>query len=253
MNQALQEVLNGLDNYGFSANYGLAKTGFDRVMPANMPMPANMARPNPTNYSVNPVVSQTTVGTSSVQLSITVAKTLTGSGNSFNPVFLFGSDAITNSSRGYTVVKVNSPVQQTAFAFANNKNVVRFTYGDVTNFSTYTVSQSTDGEYPFFLNSLSGTKTMKVKGMQVSVANAADVAQLTNSIQTFEVDEFGKSMTNDLTVPIDLYQQQTNGRWYPAQFEISGRKGLQLNVNEVNALELNLFLYVDPKISGCNC
>jgi hypothetical protein len=248
MNQVLEAVLNGLDHYGFSANYGLAPAGVDRAIAARM------AKPNPTNYSVNPVVSQTTVGTSSVQLTITVVKNGTGSGNNFNPVFLFGSDAITNAAKGYTVVKVNSPVQATSTAFSNNKNVVVFTYTEsVGNSAVYTVSQSTDGEYPFFLNSLSGTKTMKVKGMQVSVANAADVAQLTNSIQTFEVDEFGKSTTNDLTVPIDLYQQQTNGRWYPAQFDISGRKGLQLNVNQTNAMELNLFLYVDPKISGCGC
>lgn len=244
MNENLRRTLEGLENFGFSQNYGLAE----------IPNASRMAKPNPTSYSVNPIVSETTVGTSTVQLTVSVVKTGTGSGNAYNPVFLFGSDAITNANKGYTAVQVNNPVQATATAFTNGKNVITFTYTEsVGNAAAYTVSQSTDGEYPFFLNSLSGTKTMKVKGMQISVADAADVAQLTNSIQTFELDEFGKAMTNDLTVPIDLYQQQTNGRWYPTQFDISGRKGLKLNVNQTNNMILNIFMYVDPKISGCGC
>jgi len=244
MNENLRRTLEGIENFGFSQNYGLAE----------IPNAARMGRPNPVNYSINPALNASTMGTSTVQLTVSVTKTGTGSGNDYNPVFLFGSDAITNANKGYTAVQVNNPVQATATAFTNGKNVITFTYTEsVGNAAAYTVSQSTDGEYPFFLNSLSGTKTMKVKSMQISVADAADVAQLTNSIQTFELDEFGKSTTNDLTVPIDLYQQQTNGRIYPAPFDISGRKGLKLNVNETNNMVLNIYMYVDPKIAGCGC
>jgi len=246
MDPALQKVLNGIDSYGYSGNYGLADG-------ANLP--ANNPSIN-TNYTINPAIQRMTAGCSTAQLTITVAKTSTGSGNTFNPVFLFGSDAFSNAAQGYTAVQLASPIQYTSTGFTNSKNVIVFTYKDPSDptakYSTYTVSQSTDGEYPFWLNQLTGNKTNMVNAMQLTVADANDVAQLNNAIQTFELDQFGKATTNDLTQPKDLYQQQTNVIWYTNPFAISGRKGIKLNVNETNAMVLNLFMYVKP-VEGCGC
>jgi hypothetical protein len=201
-----------------------------------------------TNYSINPSIQALTAGASTSQLTISCAVGGTGSGNSFNPVFLFGSDAFTNASKGYTSVQLTSPAQITATGFTNSKNVITFKYGGDTNFATYTVSQSTKGEYPFWLNSLTGNKTQRVRGMQISLSDAADVAQLANTLQTFELDQFGRAVTNDLTQPKDLYQQQTNGIWITSAFEISGRKGFLINVNENAGLQLDIFMYVDPNV-----
>lgn len=241
----LEEAINNLDlvgNFGFSQNFGAADQ-----------LPA-MRKSQATNYTVNPAIKNATQGTSTLQISITVAKTGTGSGNSANPVYLFGGDALTNTSKGYTAVSVNNPVQTTSFGFTNNKNTLVFRYGTDTNNATYTVSLSTDGEYPFALNSLSGKKFYNVKGIQMDVANAAHVAQLSNAIKTFELNEFGKATTNDLTTPKDLYQQQTNGIFIPHVFPISGRKGIILNVNETDTMVLNLYTYVDTNPpGGCAC
>jgi hypothetical protein len=253
MNPNLQNILNGIDNFGFSEDFGMASPQDIARMQAKgiSQLPAGLSK---TNYTINPAIQQITQGKSTFQLTIKCDVTGTGSGNDFNPVFLFGGDAYTNTSRGYSAVQVTNPVQQTAAGFTNNKNVITFKYAaTVDNYSTYTVSLSTDGEYPFILSSLSGKKSFMLEAFQMTLSDAADVAQLNNSIQTFELDEFGKSTSNDLTTPKDLYQQQTNGLWITNPVEVSGRKGIKLNVNETNNLQLNLFCYVGKSSSGCGC
>lgn len=243
MSDKLDKILKNIDSFGYSSeNFGLTES------PAGLP--------SPTNYTINPAIQRLTQDCSTAQLTITVAKASTGSTNTYNPVFLFGSDAYTNTSQGYTAVQVASPAQYTAAGFSNSKNTIVFTYKDPSDptvkYSTYTVSQSTDGEYPFWLNQLTGDKSNVINAMQITVADAAHVAQLNNAIQTFELNQFGKSTSNDLTQPKDLYQQQTNGIWYTNPFEVSGKKGIKLNVNETNGMVLNLFMYVKPgKSCGC--
>jgi hypothetical protein len=262
MNDDLRAIIQGIDSFGFDGNsFGLAE-GAPRLGAAgslaqrlSAPNQTNMTPPSiATNYTVNSAIQQLTAGCSTSQLTITVTKTGAGSGNTYNPVFLFGSDAFSNTSKGYTAVTVNSPVQATSLAFTNNKNVVVFTYAADPGVaqSVYKVSQTTDGEYPFWLNSLTGDKSNIVNAMQLTLGDAADEAQLQNTIQTFELNQFGKSISNDLTQPKDLYQQQTNGLWITNPFEISGRKGIKINVNETNNMVLNLFMYVKPG-KGCGC
>lgn len=232
----------GMSNYGYSGNnYGLASA------------PAV----SPTNNTANAALQALTVGCSTVQLTVTVAKASTGSTNTVNPVFLFGGDAYSNTAQGYTAVAVASPVQYTSNAFTNSKNTVVFTYKDpadpTVKYSTYTVSQSTAGEYPFWLNSMQGKKGNMVKAMQLTVADSAHISQLNNAVSTFRLDQYGKSTTNDLTQPKDLYQFNDNGIWYTNPFPITGRDGLKLLVNETNGMVLNLFMYVDPSPIGCEC
>lgn len=241
MSDKLQRMISDIDNYGYSAgneNYGLA----DNSRPAVS-----------TNYTTNPEIQKLTTGCSTAQLTITVAKTGTGSGNTYNPVFLFGGDAFTSASKGYTVVQVNTPVQTTATAYTNNKNVITFTYAtDGSNNTKYTVSQSTAGEYPFWLNQMTGGCKSTVAAMQLFVGDATHVSQLNNAIKTFSLDQYGKATSDDLTSPKDLYQYNTNGIWYTSPYDISSKKGLVLNVNETDAMVLNLFMYVRP-LQECSC
>ena len=243
MDTNIKQVLRDIENYGYSENYGLNDGGAQQSLPSIA-----------TNYTVNPAIQRQTAGCSTSQITITVAKTGTGSGNTKNPVFLFGGDAYSNASKGYTAVQINSPNQETANAYTNGKNVITFKYvaSAGVNESLYTVSQSTAGEYPFWLNQLTGDKTNIVMATQLTLDNAADVAQLNNTVKQFTLDQFGKADTNDLTQPKDLYQQQTNGLWWTNPFEISGKKGIIIQVNETNAMVLNLFMYVKPK-PGCGC
>lgn len=267
MSDKLRNIIAGIDSFGYSENYGMTefspsgqgaanRLGGLGGLIINAPQKQIPAMNNSiaTNYTVNSAIQNLTAGCSTSQLTITVDKVGTGSGNTYNPVFLFGQDAFSNTSRGYTAVQVTAPVQATSLSFTNNKNVVVFSYVALadTNYTTYTVSQSTDGEYPFWLNSLTGDKSNIINAMQLTLADAADEAQLQNTIQTFALDQFGKSTTNDLTQPKDLYQQQTNGLWITNPFEVSGKKGVKINVNETDGMILNLFMYVKPG-KGCGC
>lgn len=242
MNEDLRKVMAGIDNFGFSESFGLAESAENKALA--------------TNVTANKQLQKLTEGCSTAQLTVSVAKTGTGSGNTYNPVFLFGGDAFTSASKGYTVVQLNNPVQVTASAFSNSKNVITFTYADPADTaakkSVYTVSQSTAGEYPFWLNQLTGGCKSVVNAMQLFVADAAHVAQLNNAIKTFELDQYGKAQTNDLTAPKDLYQYNTNGIWYANPFEISSKRGIVLNVNETDGMVLNLFMYV-KNVKECSC
>ncbi len=224
------------ENYGYDNEYGLD--------PRRKNLPGNRGK-NATNYSVNPAIAAKTYGTSTFQVSISCAVTGTGSGNTYNPIFLFGGEAFSNTSKGYLAVK--NANQVTALAVTNNKNVITFKYStDNGNYSTYTVTLVTDGEYPFIMNSLSGVNKMDVVGTQVEISDVAQAAQLKLGIQTFFLDEFGKATSNDLTTPKDLYQQAQDGLFLPHKFEISGKRGIITNVLEVNGFSVTYFMYAIP-------
>lgn len=224
------------ENYGYDNEYGLD--------PRRRHLPAKRGK-EATNYSVNPAIAAKTQGTSTFQISVSCVKTGTGSGNTYNPIFLFGGEAFSNSSKGYLAVKNSGQV--TALAVTNNKNVITFKYStDVNNFSVYTVTLVTDGEYPFILNSLSGVNKMDIVGTQIEISDVAQSAQLKLGIQTFFLDEFGKSTTNDLTTPKDLYQQQNDGIFLPHKFEISGKRGIITNVLEVEGFSVTYYMYAIP-------
>lgn len=243
-------------NYGYSnqENYGLKTVG-EIVEVANL----NQGKPNvqviqlpptnfgngATNYSINPAIQKMGDGKSTFQLSVKVAKTLTGSGNTKNPVFFFGSSAYNNTSSPYNAVVANAN-RSVEVGYVNGKNVIIFKYtdpADDTKFSTYTVSLDTKGEYPFILGALTGNARMDIAAIQMEVANPDHVAQLANGLSTFKLDKFGFASTNDLTTPKDLYQQATNGILIPHAFPCSGSEGAYLDVNEVDGLELKLYVY----------
>lgn len=202
--------------------------------------------PNLTNYSINPKISHNTRNCSTFMVTISVARTGTGSGNTFDPVFLFGSDAYQGMDTPYA--SVERAGQVVTLDFVNGKNVVIFTYtASAGNSTAYTVSLGTKGEYPFILNSLagnSGNAKMNVKGVQIEISDVDQSAQLTNEMSTFELDEYGAASTNDLTTPMDLYQNLTNGVYIPHEFELSGRKGLVLDVQNVNGFVVKYYFYV---------
>lgn len=260
MDRQLRETIKMLDegssNYGYAQNdYGYDQDyGYDEEYGAfdprrrgqgrrnNLPMRPGQAK---TNYSVNPAIANKTQGTSTFQVQVSCVKTGTGSGNTYNPIFLFGGEAFSNASKGYLAVR--NANQVTALTVANNKNVITFKYStDNDNYSVYTVTLITDGEYPFILNSLSGVNKMDVVGTQIEISDVAQTSQLKQSIQTFFLDEFGKSTTNDLTTPKDLYQQQDDGIFLPHKFEISGKRGIITNVLEVNGFSVTYYMYAIP-------
>lgn len=205
--------------------------------------------PMASSTSGNPMIQAKTFGKSTFMVNITVAKTGTGSGNTENPIWLFGANAFNNCSVPYSAVAVASPRQAVTTAFVNGKNVIVFTYtASVGNYSTYTISLGTTGEYPFILNSQVGKKGLFVSGVQMEISDTAYISQLTNEINTFYLNEYGKAVTNDLTTPTDLYQQLTNGIFLPHEFKISGDDGMQINVLEVNGFVVKLYFYANPLV-----
>lgn len=268
MGSSVKKVIAEMDRY--SANYGMA-TQTQNTMPyqptvsevAVMPaisysaqapaqtvniQPAVVYPANPVNtqYSANPMIQAKTKGQSTFMIKITVAKTGTGSGNTENPVWLFGANAYNNCSRPYNVVA--NAGQAVTTEVVNGKNVIKFTYGSGGNTSTYTVSLGTTGEYPFVLNSQVGKKGLYCTGIQMEISDNTYASQLTNEINTFYVNEFGKAVTNDLTTPTDLYQYATNGVFLPHEFVISADNGIQLSVLEQNGFEVKLYFYANPLV-----
>lgn len=229
MNGNVRQAIETIDSFGFSNNYGLVPGG-----------------PSQTSYSVNPAIQNRTQGASTFQITISAARTGTGSGNTYDPIYLFGGDAYTNASVGYNAVSPAAKV--TSAGTANGKNTIRFRYdavaGEAANSTLYTVTLSTSGEYPFILSSLSGNNKMTVVGMQMRISDASETEQLTNPMATFFLDEFGKATSNDLTTPQDLYQQQTDGIFLPHTFEISGRRGLITNVQNVDGFSVSYYFWV---------
>lgn len=267
--RTIEMIDNGTSQYGYAQNYGYDNYGVADGNPKNLPVQSggpqrhgsgnNMhgrQRPggSPTGYSVNPAISAKTNGTSTFMITVSVAQTGGGSTNTFNPVFMFGGEAFSNSTNGYTAVKNASQI--TGLAFTNGKNVITFKYlnpADPTKFSVYTVSLATDGEYPFILNSLTGKNAMQVVGIQTEISDVTKTSQLKQGMQTFELDEFGKSTTNDLTTPKDLYQQQSDGIFLPHSFPISGKKGFLNNVLDIDGFSVTYYFYVNPMKGGCGC
>lgn len=257
-NDIVKRTIANLDknigNYGFSNNYGLSSAQFnqmvqDGVINTNTLTQNNLGNQNNDvlvnpNYTVNKGIAERTKGTSTFMVTINAVRTGTGSGNGTDIIQLFGSEAYTNAATPYNVVGRNS--QTVANVLYSNKNAVRFTYGGGGNTTAYNVSLGTAGEYPFILNSLSGKNRKRVVGIQIEISDAAQISQLSNGIQTFELDEFGKSTINDLTTPRDLYQQVDTGIFIPHDFFISGREGIQMNVNNVDAFQVKMYFYVLP-------
>lgn len=263
MGSSVKKVIRDMDR--FSASYGMATQNLNTmpyqpqvselsVMPAisspAVPISAvatmTPSNPQPVVNSANPFINARTYGTSTFTISITNTVAGTGSGNTANPVWLFGANAYNNTSRPYNVVQ--NAGQTISVAVVNNKNVIRFVYGAGGNTSTYTVSLKSEGEYPYVLNSQVGKRGLLVTGVQFEVADAADAAQLSEGLKTFYVNEFGKSTTNDLTTPRDLYQYNSNGVFIPHKFVIDGDNGLQLSVIESDGLILTAYFYASPLV-----
>lgn len=228
----VNELISRLD--ANAGGYGYSQDGFGLVPGGN-----------PTNYSVNPAIAAKTAGKNTMQVTISAARTGGGSGSVSDPIFLFGSNAFTNASVGYTAVQNSNQI--TAVGTSGGKNVVTFKYlngGDPAKYTTYTVTLTTAGEYPYVLNSFSGGNKMRVYGMQIQISDAAQAAQLQAGLKTFYLDQFGKSTQDDLTTPTDLYQQATNGVFIPHEFEISGSRGLVANILNVDGFSVSYYMYV---------
>lgn len=210
------------------------------IMESNVPM----FRPQATQYSGNPEIQKKTNGKSTFMVTVECVKTGTGGGSSQYPVWLFGGDAFSNASVGYLAVQNSSQV--TSLTTRNGKNVIKIQYGSGGNTTDFYISLGTSGEYPFILNSLTGNRKFRVEAIQMEISDTAEIDQLTNEMKTFFLNEFGKADSNDLTTPTDLYQQQNNGIFIPHSFDISGRDGLQLSLNEANGLVTKLYMYSTP-------
>lgn len=268
MNQNLRNLINGIDarmgNFGFSqnskANYGMVNTEagpmlvdmntgaatpvanvdpglMAAVVPSLAPIGANK-----TNYSINKAIASAEGST--FMVNVKCAKTGTGSGNTKNPVFLFGSDAWAGMSKPYSSVQNAGQVVSTSFV--DGKNVIIFKYAtDADNYTTYTVTLTTKGDYIFILNKLTGGKSkFEVQGLQINVSDVDYASALTKGLQKFWLDAFGAADSNDLLTPQDLYQQQTNGVYIPHKYPISGSDGLIFQAQEVNNLEWDFYFTV---------
>lgn len=271
MDSKVNKIIKMLDskaaNFGFSQNnkFGLTNDGqLVELSSGQILNPAvdlgnaelmtmenvNMGRPvrnvQPVNYTINKSIQTATAGADTFMITIDVNKVGNGSGNTKNPVWLFGGDAYKNTARPYATV-LNAG-QIASVSFVDTKNVIIFKYENAvnpeTNYSEYTISLGTSGEYPFILNSLSGENMLKVLAMQLEISDVNLLNQLTAGMNTFKLDEFGKATTNDLTTPKDLYQQQSNGLYIPHKYPISGKEGLQLQVLESDGLNVKYYFYI---------
>jgi len=134
MNPNVKRIIDGLDarmnGYGYSSgqkSYGMIQVDGAPVMveispngtvtPVSSPgiTPFGTSQvdnypnivpilPNKTNYSINPLIANAGAGNNSFMVNIVCTKTGTGSGNTKNPIFLFGSDAFSNMSKAYSSV-----------------------------------------------------------------------------------------------------------------------------------------------------
>ena len=227
-------------NFGFSNDQGYSQD-FGLANRKKMEMMKN----SPTNYSVNPAIQNQTRGSSTFKVNVTVKQTAGGAVDTELPIFLFGGKAFTNAKSGYTAVSKNNQI--TSLGFVNGKNVLIFKYvdpADSTKFTEYFVTLGTDGEYPYVLNSVADRPLM-VNGVQIEISDVSKQQQLTRSISKFFIDEFGKSSTNDLTTPKDLYQQASNGIFLPHKFKISGDDGIVTNVLNVDAFSVDYFFFAE--------
>lgn len=271
-NKSVQDVIAYLDgkanNYGFSQkNYGLADeiANISSATPqrreaivseilamspdiqsALMPqIVSNFLKGNQMpNYTISPSIANKTNGKSTFMVKVSVVRAGTGSGNTFDPIFLFGGQSFNNSATPY--LQVSNSGQVVTFAKSNGKNCVIFTYGAGANTTAYTVTLATAGEYPFILNSLTGINKMQVSGIQTDISDVSRQSQLTANVATFEFDEFGKAETNDLTTPRDLYQQSDSGIFIPHQFEISGSKGFRADILNIDGFSVNFYFFATP-------
>jgi hypothetical protein len=249
MKNKYREAAANLSNYGYSQEGGYGLTpGLD--VPQLSIGGTRAAAPvrNPASNSINPDIQRNTAGCSTLRITISNVITGTGSDEADNTIALFGGDAFTNASRGYNAVIPDASKLTTALAVSGGKNVITFKYVSATdpgaNYSTYTVTLGTAGEYPFVLSSFTGDRGATVKGLQMNISDASETTQLSAPMQTFFLNEFGKSSSNDLSTPPDLYQQADNGIWLPHEFPISGRHGFMLDVLDVTGFSVDLYLFV---------
>jgi len=243
--KSIKRTIQALDRH--SAEFGLTIPDVQMTATQNV---VQSLQKMPTNYSVNPVIASMTKGKSTFMVKIGVNKVGNGSGNTENPVFLFAANAFNNCARPYSsVLNVN---QSVSLAYTNNKNVLVFRYANATdgstNYTDYTVTLGTKGDYPFLLNSQVGKAGLWNTGVQLEINDVDQIAQLTNEISSFFLNEFGKAEGNDLTTPTDLYQQQNNGIFIPHEFKISGDDGVYLNVLEVDNFEVKMYFYANPLV-----
>lgn len=265
MDKSVKDTIKYLDSlsneYGFSQDYGLADpnglqphhieamkgliakhhAGGHTHLGVKHDTPAGQHQ---TSFSANAEIAKRTQGKSTFMVTVNVKRTGTGSGNVFNPVFLFGGESFNNSATPY--IQVESAGQVVTTKVSGGKNVIVFTYGSGGNTTAYEVSLATAGEYPFILNSLVGMNKMHVNGIQTQISDPTQVSQLTQEFTTFFFDEFGKASTDDLTTPPDLYQYQNNGIFLPHQFEISGKRGVVNNVLDIDGFQVKYYIYATP-------
>lgn len=241
-----RKFVNDIEKYGYSQDQFGLTPGVDIAMGTRLSAASAGGSRQPSN-SISPEIRQKTVGCSTLRITTSVVVNGTGSGNSANPIFFFGGDAFTNASRGYNAVTANAQLT-TALTVANGKNVITFKYANTdtpgTNYTTYTVTLGTAGEYPFVLSSYTGDKGAFVNGLQMNISDASETTQLSSPMQTFFLNEFGKASSNDLSTPPDLYQQADDGIWLPHEFPISGRQGFMVDILDVNAFRVDLYLFI---------
>ncbi|RME14241.1 MAG: hypothetical protein D6799_07285 [Bacteroidetes bacterium] len=238
------------DEYGYSAeNYSEEEHGLTISRLKSLGRKISTPRAAQTNYSINPRVAAVGSGASTFKVDVLVKKMGIGSRNSSNPVFLFGPNAILGIGAGAGLdntvgyLSVKNAGQRTRFGVVNGKNVLTIFYGDDINNHTYIITLGTEGEYPFFLGTLTKS-SFKVKGVQIEISDSTQTAQLSQALVHFELNAFGKSQTNDLTTPRDLYQQQPGGVFIPHQFEIGPNKGLITNVLAIDGFTVSYYFYI---------
>ncbi|MCX7928985.1 MAG: hypothetical protein N2558_04900 [Patescibacteria group bacterium] len=248
MEDIVKQTIENLDAEASTYGYSAEEHGLTLRLP-QIRKSIQPTQPTATNYSSNPSIAAVGKGASTFMVKVSVKKIGTGSGNTSNPVFLFGPNAILGIGAGYGLdntvgyLSVMNANQKTRFGVDNGKNVLKFIYGDDTNNHTYTVTLGTAGEYPFFLGTLTKSQ-YNVVGIQIEISDENQVTQLTSSIQHFKLNAFGKSETNDLTTPRDLYQQQRGGVFIPHNFLIGPNMGIIADVLAIDNFEVKYYFFV---------
>ena len=248
----VKETIDNLDAQASEYGYSTEEHGLTLRLPGIQKLQA--VRPTQpsavqTNYSANPSIAAIGKGSSTFMVQVSCQKIGKGGPNTQNTIFLFAPNAILGIGAGYGLdntigyLSVQNSGQKTRFGVANGKNVLTFIYGTDTDNHTYTVTLGTAGEYPFFLGTLQKAQ-YNVVGIQVEISDENQSTQLTSAIQYFKLNAFGKSETNDLTTPRDLYQQQRGGVFIPHQFTIGPNMGIMTDVLAIDGFVVKYYFFV---------